>query len=730
MQQVIKNFLWIVLLAAGLQASWAFSLLGPNTGVPGDAWQVTLIGYNPLGASAAPPYLLDGLATGPKNISEGYRRNAGYLVYACDANFIGFFGSNGLVEVDKAYAILNNISNVDDYSTSLTEFPLTSRQMNYTALALGLLDVKSEVLSTMTEQLGLADSIRYTWALHNRYQPQGAICTAPGPGFGLLYTVIMRNFDITASPLTTTAAQFPPYGQYSPYVNSVLYGYYIVEDCGAQNASPPDADAIEVPSDPLANNPPVASAIDSAGPGFFYNGLTRDDVAGLRYLISSNSIYTENPAAGSLLENTNNPQQLLFPSNLTTLTLESKTNTVAGLQALYPGLAIGSVSNYFALVVTTNAVIYLTNFPGSPFGTISTVVAFSPVTNIQQFFSYTYDNIVIITNHPNTPAVLQTITVAPPNGSAAGSPPVTTISTKNIVLTNVPSGEFYVLPAGSCGYNFIQTLQTIVTPVTNNLISTVNGNLSYSQNLITYFTNHVYAVAPCTLDTPTARLYSGVQRLQFVRGNFDSLLGQNFLPVTNTYTMTVWTNSQTVNQTFQRIVTAPDFLYSAADFAPGPSTGPAYGQVPIQRSISFDISNIGAQEAGPGVINSPTTITLNKVGIVFVNQSPSFLSDLNHGLVQFVWGSFDGTTNDPVVYPNGTSLANLMSEILIQINPSTLPVAHSGSAYSVQLSVTGGQSPYVWSLPSGSQLPGGTDLDSDWPDYLQRQPRDRRARPL
>src|ERR1035441_3385372 len=202
----------MVLLAAGLQASWAFSLLGPDTGVPGDAWQVTLIGYNPLGTDSAPTCLIDSLLTGPKNIGEEYRRNAGYLVYACDANFLNFFGSNGVVAVDQAYAILNSVSNVDNYSPSLSEFPLQSKQQNYTAGGLGLLDVKSVTLHLMIEQMGLADSIRYTWALHNRFATgPGIICNPPGPGFGVQYTVIMRNFDITASPLGTT--QFPPYGQ-------------------------------------------------------------------------------------------------------------------------------------------------------------------------------------------------------------------------------------------------------------------------------------------------------------------------------------------------------------------------------------------------------------------------------------------------------------------------------------------------------------------------------------
>ena len=575
MQHVIRKFLWMVLLAASLQSAWAFSLLGP-VAFGEDSWQQTIIGYNPLGVSAAPPFLIDGALTGPKNIGEGYRRNAGYLVYACDASFLTYFGSNGLVAVDQAFAALNTVSNVDKYSVSLTEFPLNTQQPNYTAQALGLLDVKSEVLRLMTEQLGLADSIRYTWALHNRYVPSGAVCNAPGPGSGLEYTVIMRNFDITASPLTTTISQFPPYGQYSPYVNGVLYGYYILENCGAQNASPPDVDALEIPSDPLANNPPVASTEDAEGIGSFYNGLTRDDVAGLRYLLSSNNIQTEVPAAGSFLQSYDfNAEQLLSTTNLFALSLLSQTTPPAALQALFPGLVISSVSNYFALVTTPTIINYTTNQPGAPFGSPPVnVTAIVLTTNIQQFFAYTFGNVVTQSFATNTHAILQTILVAPVNGSPVGSPPLTTVTTKNITITNVASGDYYFFPAGTCGYNFVQTLQTNVVAITNNLISATNGGLSLTENLITFFTNHIYVVAPCTLETPTVGLYQGVQRVQFVRGNFDGLLGQTFMPVTNVYSMMQYTtNNQLVKLTFQRIVTAPDFLFRrwTLQLAPAPA---------------------------------------------------------------------------------------------------------------------------------------------------------------
>src|SRR5208282_2037412 len=105
MQQLIKRFSWIGLLALGLQGAWAFSLGGPignnpnpsgGAGIQGDAWQTAVIGYG-----------LPGDINAPKNLGEEYRRNVPTNYYACDANFLDYFGSNGVAAVDGAFAILN-----------------------------------------------------------------------------------------------------------------------------------------------------------------------------------------------------------------------------------------------------------------------------------------------------------------------------------------------------------------------------------------------------------------------------------------------------------------------------------------------------------------------------------------------------------------------------------------------------------------------------------------------
>jgi hypothetical protein len=165
------------------------------------------------------------------------------------------------------------------------------------------------------------------------------------------------------------------------------------------------------------------------------------------------------------------------------------------------------------------------------------------------------------------------------------------------------------------------------------------------------------------------------------------------------------------------VITVPDFLFSAADFAPGPAVGPAFFPVEFQRNINFDQSATPAGQAGPGNINSPTTIILNKVGPLFENIGTAFLSGHNIQGQSFVWGSFDETTNDPVIYPNGLSIEGLENEILIQISPTppTLTNGTNGVAYMTTFTTTGGAFtvPYIWSLASGSaQLPTGLTLSS------------------
>ncbi|MDD5139316.1 MAG: hypothetical protein PHY43_03530 [Verrucomicrobiales bacterium] len=698
MLQSLKKFSWILLLASGQQAAWAFSLGGPiNNG--GDNWQATTIGYG-----------IGGDLTAPKNLGEEYRRNTPVMYWAPNANFLDFFGSNGVVAIDQAFTILNaSLTNVNSYSSALTEFPLYSQAINYQASALGLLDLKSTTLSAMMEQLGLDNPVRYAWTLHNRVTLPGGTCPDDE-----VYLVVQRNFDFTTTPLNQVL--------YSPYVNATLYTYIILEACPA---SVPDPQALAAPVkvDPLADSRPSVAS-EGLQTGGYYISLTRDDIGGLRYMLNTNNINFESSAPGSVLLSstvsggTNYGAPFpLYTSNYTAFALAARTNDPVTMSNLFPGLVIVSSSNYFTMQATPTIVAYFTNLIGAPAGSQTLVITTNYTYTVVTNYVTTFANVVTNNYRPNSSATLVTVQVQQLAGAPAGTLTTNTTS-KNITLTNVPSGDYYI-NTNACGPNLIlSTLFTNVVVETNLIISASNSaGLFYSQSLVTRSTNHIFVAEPIICGaaaggtTNAAGLYQGIGKIKFVKTSFDSLLGQFYQPITNTYTMQLVSNSKLVNQTFQRVVTTPDFLFSAADLADGPAELPN-GVFVLSRNVNFNQANILPGLAGPGTIDPATTITFDKVGTIFENIPDG--DQLTGGLSVLTWGSFDGSTNAPVVYPNGTSIENLANQVLVQISPASLPVGTNGVAYPATTFIaTGGafSPPFDWSLSSGS-LPSGLTLSS------------------
>jgi len=184
--------------------------------------------------------------------------------------------------------------------------------------------------------------------------------------------------------------------------------------------------------------------------------------------------------------------------------------------------------------------------------------------------------------------------------------------------------------------------------------------------------------------------------------------------------MTLVVNGQTVVQKMQRVVTAPDILFAASDL----------GSAAIfTRNLNFNVGQILPALAGPGTIDPATTITFNKSGPLYYNAAsdtmdgtPYFtelpgsdLADSFYSSDYYVWASYDGTTNAPVVYPNGTSADTLQNQVLINVSPSTLPLGFSDVTYGpVTITATGGAftQPYTWSasgLPSGLVIVSNPD---------------------
>jgi hypothetical protein len=63
---------------------------------------------------------------------------------------------------------------------------------------------------------------------------------------------------------------------------------------------------------------------------------------------------------------------------------------------------------------------------------------------------------------------------------------------------------------------------------------------------------------------------------------------------------------------------------------------------------------------------------LNNIGPIYYAYSPNFLDNYNYYAYPiFNWGTFDGSTNAPIAYPLGSSLAEL--EVQVLQGGTTLP---------------------------------------------------------
>lgn len=107
------------------------------------------------------------------------------------------------------------------------------------------------------------------------------------------------------------------------------------------------------------------------------------------------------------------------------------------------------------------------------------------------------------------------------------------------------------------------------------------------------------------------------------------------------YIDTYITNGVAVQQNVRRIIHQPDILFSAADL----DGGPLFARTGTTNWSNNAALNGYTNNSGPGVIRPPITITFHKLGPLVAggagDVSPIYQS----------WGSFDESTNLPVIYP-------------------------------------------------------------------------------
>jgi hypothetical protein len=228
-------------------------------------------------------------------------------------------------------------------------------------------------------------------------------------------------------------------------------------------------------------------------------------------------------------------------------------------------------------------------------------------------------------------------------------------------------------------YYVYQALDSNSVPLTNSLPVGINSPWQIA-------TTNVATNAPVTPVTPTANtiaygLFGGVEKITFVKVQYDSLLGPTFTPITYNYTIPYVTNSTLSQLAVTRTVTSPDIVFTAANFldlaTPLVVANP-FDDSPVLRTGAFIAQN--PAPAAPYVTGSTIapqmTVVFNDVGPIYVNQNPYYMDNNdNLGYPVFVWGSFDGSANPPVQFPAGTSLAALEAAVLA--NPSPAPTTNS-----------------------------------------------------
>ncbi len=152
----------------------------------------------------------------------------------------------------------------------------------------------------------------------------------------------------------------------------------------------------------------------------------------------------------------------------------------------------------------------------------------------------------------------------------------------------------------------------------------------------------------------------GVDKLTFVRIDFDPLLNRFLKPVVLRYADTVITNGVSRTQSVERSLTVPHVLFMAQDIGVGAAPGSPYPWVYGRGAPSFatatrniTLTTPPEPAAGPGIAEFGTlghVFAFNNIGAGLLNQLGGTEES---GFGTYIWGSFDGTTNAPVVFPKG-----------------------------------------------------------------------------
>ncbi len=178
-----------------------------------------------------------------------------------------------------------------------------------------------------------------------------------------------------------------------------------------------------------------------------------------------------------------------------------------------------------------------------------------------------------------------------------------------------------------------------------------------------------------------AAVRRGVDKVQFVRGDVGNPVLANFArPVVVRYSDSYSTNGvfgAFRTQSVERTLTRPDIIFAADDLGNLPNGLPVpyivrrlvSGMVNLSALNTPPGSTVGniAERMGPGIVDvggAPLVISFARVGLTELNSNAFDNLTEEQGFTSFMWGSYDGSTNAPIVFPVGRANLRMVESIV------------------------------------------------------------------
>jgi len=236
----------------------------------------------------------------------------------------------------------------------------------------------------------------------------------------------------------------------------------------------------------------------------------------------------------------------------------------------------------------------------------------------------------------------------------------------NYNIENLPPDaelNFEAFLSGGLGSPWAFPGETLFPPPLNPFLPPLFGTNTIPIINIT----NIFSV-PTNFPITDTALRRGVDKLNYQRMNQDSFLDNIFTPVTNSYVDSYVSNRTLVTQPLQLVSTAPDFVFDAEDLGLAANVAVpvrlTHTLSPFQNNAALNGPSV---VSGPGTIDAPITITFSSIGPFFVNaiptDSPNNPSE-ETAFLGVVWGSFDASTNAPIIFPSGESIRELEKRVL------------------------------------------------------------------